>query len=139
MRNHKETKLAFAVKTHLESAFPFPIVLYTCIANEGRSQIEGSKFKKMGVLAGFADYIFLWNGGWGCIELKAPDGNIQSNQITFEAKVKKINGHHAYCRSLQSVHDTLKSWGLKPLHNAVQEPELRTKQEMIEFILKNRM
>ena len=48
-----------------------------------RSAREGAKFKRMGVVAGVADLLYLRDGFYYCIELKAPKGTHRKTQKEF--------------------------------------------------------
>lgn len=67
----------------------------------------------------------------GGIELKAKSRQ-GSEQKTFEFTFTRMGGLYAVCKSVQEVHDTLKAWGITPLHNAVKEPDLRSEAEKLE-------
>lgn len=133
MRDHSETKLTIAVADYLRGEIhhgkqiirhgvPFPDLLWAFVANEGRSEADGAKFKRMGIRRGMADFIIWYDGGYGAIELKSAIGKQSSYQKDFQVRFEKLKGHYAICRSVQEVRDTLVSWGLKCHYNACIEP-----------------
>lgn len=72
--NHDEDKLCIAFNEHCDKYFPITPgkLVWTHIANQGRSAKMGSKLKKMGVNAGWFDYIFIqFPSPFSCISLEA--------------------------------------------------------------------
>lgn len=147
-RSTQEFKLHVAVVEHLRSAFPS--VLFTHPAQKAKDAQEGHFNKLLGVRKGVPDLILWWttnqhftypdqhNGqgefyyeyaGCGAIELKSSKGKQSGYQANFEEIFKQLGGKHAYCRSVQEVHDTLVSWGCEAKHGVLKEPELRSQQE----------
>lgn len=133
MRSTQEFRLQVAVVEHLRSAFPE--VLFTHPSQKAKDKREGMFNKMLGVRAGTPDLLLWYNTEWtGCleaggIELKSPEGRRTPKQGTFELLFKRVGGKHAYCRSVQEVHDTLVSWGVTPVHSAVKEPDTMTQQQ----------
>lgn len=131
-RNNEEFKIHVAAVEHIRTAFPQ--VLFTHPAQKAKDKREGHFNKMLGVKAGVPDLLFYWEHslfpfstiGAGAIELKSSIGRRTPKQGTFESIFKRIGGKHAYCKSVREVHDTLVSWGIKPAHNAVVEPDVRT-------------
>src|SRR5258708_6072402 len=86
---HDEDLLCMAFKKHCETYFPRQIghLVWTHIANQGRSGGQGSKLKKMGVSAGWFDYIFIAHPSpWKAISLEAKVHGRQysDSQETFD-------------------------------------------------------
>lgn len=80
----------------------------------GRSKVEASILKSMGVRAGVADLCFILPGARvGFIELKATNGTASTSQKTFRADCELQGVPYAECRSLAEVEGTLAAWGLK--------------------------
>lgn len=131
-RNNEEFKIHVAAVEHIRTAFPH--VLFTHPAQKAKDKREGHFNKMMGVKAGVPDLLFWWSTNHGpivyiscgAIELKSSTGRRSSKQGTFEYIFTRMGGRHAYCRSVREVHDALVSWGIKPAHNAVVEPDVRT-------------
>lgn len=138
-RRSDETRLCMAFSEHLDNYFPqsFKLV-YTHIANEGRSPQQGALLKKMGVNAGWFDYIFLFrekaSDEWKVSKLEAKIGknDYGTSQRTFLQKYA-VGGHerHGIFRSVKEGHEILKKWGIKPLTDCVyfKEPNYATLQE----------
>ncbi len=142
MRKFSETSLTIAVSDYLKGEIhkgrsiirmnvPFPGLLWTFVANEGRSLSQGAKFKRMGVRPGVADILLWWNGKTMAIELKKPDGGVQShNQKEFMRRFEQEGGKYAICRSVAGVKDTLIGWGLKCENPNAIEPALTFEEKV---------
>lgn len=133
MRNHEETKLTIAVADYLRGEIhkgrqvirvgvPFPDLLWTMVANEGRSEAQGAKFKRMGVRAGVADFLVWHKGIAGAIELKSETGKQSPHQHDFECKLTRLGHKYAICRHVWEVRDTLVCWGLECKNTNCIEP-----------------
>lgn len=85
---------------------------FTKIPNEGkRSWRMGCLFKAMGMITGALDWVFVWEGGGGWIELKIGKRKESPTQEWFMAWCKLNNVNHAVCRSPEEVLECLQSWG----------------------------
>jgi len=63
------------------------------VNNKAKNQIEGAKFKAMGVVKGVSDLCLICpNGGMVWIEMKTPKGSQKKEQKDFQAKVE-ARGH----------------------------------------------
>ena len=133
--NQIEYNIQVAAVAHIRTAFPD--LLFTHVPNRGGSAADGFFKKQLGVMPGVADLIFWWEGGFGAIELKTPGGIWKPAQRKFEWMFSARGGKYAVCKSVKEVHATLKSWGLKSVHEAVKEPDLRSeaqkKQDMFDY------
>jgi hypothetical protein len=69
-----------------------------------------AKAKAMGLITGSADYVFVWQGGGGWIELKSATGSLSEAQRKFRDWCATTNSNHAVCRTLDEVVETLFSW-----------------------------
>jgi hypothetical protein len=119
----EEDRLAIAVATMLRVASIEGRLkaTWTCIPHEvgavpqksaefKRRQTRYAKAKAMGLITGSADYVFVWPGGGGWIELKSQHGALSSPQRTFRDWCHAPGSHHAVCRTVDEVVDTLISW-----------------------------
>ena len=66
-----------------------------------RNAREGKKFKQIGVVAGVADLLFLFNGRCYCLELKTEKGRQSSKQQAWQELVEKNNFNYYIIRSLE--------------------------------------
>lgn len=121
MGNHFEDSLSIAVAEFLRTAKPECMWWHS--PNGGRRNArEAARLKRMGVLAGVPDYIFILpDNNVGFIELKLAktihhDRTYQSKvQKEFEAEYRSlVEPYDLYevCRSLDEVKETLTGWGL---------------------------
>lgn len=123
-RTQQEFRLQLAVVKHLQSAFP--TLIWTHVANRPGDAKDGYMKKLMGSKAGVPDLLFWWRGGAGAIELKAPQGRVATAQNKFLSALHSVGVKVAVCRSVAEVHKALKSWGLTPRTESVQEPDIRS-------------
>lgn len=140
-RNYKETSLTIAVadwlrgeihkgKSIIRVPMPFPGLLWTFVANEGRSKADGAKFKRMGVRRGVAD-LLIWNTEKSyAIELKTPIGAQSVYQRDFMQKFRQEGGQYALARSVAQVRDQLIAWGLKCENSNCIEPALTFEEKV---------
>lgn len=147
--NYEETRLQIAVCDYLRgirrvknkeypSKTPFPQLLFTHPANQGRSPQEGAKLKKMGVRAGVPDLLFWWIPDFldgnnkihygllpiqsAAIELKSKTGSSSTSQKKFRESFERMGGAYAICKSVKEVRDTIISWGIKCENTFCEEP-----------------
>lgn len=139
IKGYSETALTIAVSDYLHGnihhgrniikiGVPFPDLLFTFVANEGRSEADGAKFKRMGVMRGISDFVFWWKTadgtfGAGGIELKTEIGKQSPYQRNFEGRMKTLGGKYSVCRTVAQVRDTLISWGLECKNPNCIEPK----------------
>ena len=87
--------------------------VWTHVPNEGnRSRLNGAILKAMGMIPGYADYVFCWDNGSGTIEIKADKGKPTELQKLFARWCDDSGVKYALCRSVEEVMDSLKSWGV---------------------------
>jgi hypothetical protein len=138
-RRADETKLCIAFAEHCEIYFPRqPNVLnYTHIANEGRSPKDGAKLKKMGVKAGWFDYVFIWRGldypRIGFLEAKIGKNTLSDSQKGFDVTMRPMGVLLDIFRTVEQGHNILLSWGIKPIKPCqyFKEPKLATWDDKI--------
>ena len=78
-----------------------------------RNIVEATKFKRMGVLAGFPDlFLFVARGGYHglFIELKAKGGRVSKAQADMIARLQEAGYLALVCRGYNEAVDTLKSY-----------------------------
>lgn len=84
------------------------------VANEissNKNPVFGAKLRKMGKIAGAPDYVFMWENGCGCIEMKYGKRPQSTSQIEFEAWCKEHSVKYEVCRSVASAFEVLEKWG----------------------------
>lgn len=87
--------------------------LWWSTPNGGVSKGQNGKNKAMGVRPGVPDLCFVLDDGRiAFIEMKAPTGSLQPNQIVFRDECLSRGIPWALCRSLDDVLTTLRSWGI---------------------------
>lgn len=140
MRSHPETKLCIAFAEHCQIYFPrqHGILNWSHIANEGRSPQEGAKLKKMGVKAGFLDYIFTYNPDrtyprLAFLEAKVGKNGLSPSQKTFVSVMSPMGVPCEIFRSVEEGHKILVRLGIKPIHECriFKEPDLMTWEDKI--------
>lgn len=137
MRNYEETRLQIASVDYLRgqrwhgkhcypTTKPFPDLLFTATAFEGRSAAEGYKRKRMGVRAGVWDVVCWWPGtpGKGILEAKAGTG-LSSTQKEFQEEFHRTGGLSGIFHTVAEMRDIIISWGLKCSNMTVEEPGAR--------------
>lgn len=87
------------------------------IANEwagDRKPVYGMLLAAMGKIAGCPDYVFLWNGGCGFIEVKIPGGELSEKQKLFKKWCAYSGVKHEVIYSAHHGIATLEKWGIIP-------------------------
>lgn len=111
MRNYPEDALQKSVIEYIRLQYPH--VLCFAVPNGGkRNPREAARLKSQGVLAGVSDLLIFWPGGMGAIELKAGKNTTTGPQDYFGDRWEWAGGKFAVCRSLDSVIEKLKVWGV---------------------------
>lgn len=123
-RTGPEDRLAIEVANELRAATLEGRLLaaWTCIPHEAggvskNSQAFGgmvakyAKQKAMGLIKGSADYVFVWKGGGGWIELKASGGSLSPEQRDFRDWCEHLGVHWAKCKTVHEVIHSLVEWG----------------------------
>lgn len=77
----------------------------------GLSKIRYAIAKRMGLIDGTADYLFLWADGSGALEAKVGSNGQQPNQLDFEWWCKKNGVRYHVFTSVEEGLSTLKEWG----------------------------
>lgn len=87
--------------------------VWSHVPNEGkRTKLIGAIKKAMGMIPGTPDFLFMWRGGAGFIELKIGNKKQTDSQRDFEKWCRREGVHYSLCHSQAEVHQTLKEWGL---------------------------
>jgi hypothetical protein len=76
----------------------------------GRAQ--GAIMASLGVRAGVSDLVFLHQGKFYALELKAPGQKPTPEQLAFLAAIAEAGGYAEYVDNLDDALDTLEGWGL---------------------------
>ena len=77
-----------------------------------RDPVAGAIFKSLGVRAGVADLVFLHEGQFFALELKAPGGRLTESQAAFLDDVEAAGGIVACAEGLDAALRKLERWGL---------------------------
>lgn len=114
----------------IEGIQPFPGMLVTH-AYQGRSKEEGFFLKALGVKPGIADLLCFYRGVTqpyevSFLEVKKPGGVQSSPQRKIMGHCHALGIPYAIVKSVKDAHEHFKSRGLKPVHNAIREPDTRT-------------
>jgi hypothetical protein len=67
--------------------------------------------KAMGLIKGSGDYVFVWEGGGGWIELKSSTGSLSPAQRDFRDWCQSQNVNWAKCKTIHEVINNLVEWG----------------------------
>jgi len=98
-------RLQYGSRSHIQ---------FFAVPNGGKRNVwEAARLKKQGVRAGVPDIFIFWDGGYGVIELKIGGGYLSKMQVIFREEWVSRGDKYAVCRTLESVIDTLKQWGVK--------------------------
>lgn len=85
--------------------------VFSHLANEGkRHQIVAQILKAMGMIPGASDFMFMWDTGRGCIELKVHPNKQNDNQRHFQAWCEGNNIPYAVCYSVEQALEVLRQW-----------------------------
>jgi hypothetical protein len=76
-----------------------------------RDAREAKLFKELGVLAGFPDVAHLW-GALHLIEMKEPDGRLQTSQIELHPRLVAAGAKVAVAYSLDQAKACARDWNL---------------------------
>ncbi len=138
---HNEDKLCMAFNAHCDIYFPVTRgkLVWTHIANEGRSAAQGSKLKKMGVNAGWFDYIFIqFPSAFSCVSLEAKvhdkkgkKRNYSISQKTWDYVTEGMPIFKGKFYSVKEGHTLLIEAGILPLMpcSNFKEPDYLTQQD----------
>lgn len=126
IRNAIEYKIHIAIVEHHKTAFPHVKLVH--VPNQTKDAQEGYFKKLMGAVPGAHDFFIFWGPPLGCgiYDAKKPDEKLATNQNKFASAMHHFGVKTAYGSSVRHYHETLKSWGLIPVHNAIKEPDTRS-------------
>lgn len=120
MTRHVEDAVQIAILNYLALALPNALVHHS--PNGGSRKggvIEGARFKRLGVRAGFPDLvIFPGDGRCFVIEVKAPKvPGLSAGRVSVEQRELMDRLHHlgvqgAVCYSVTDAELALRAWGL---------------------------
>lgn len=107
---------AWAIEGRLRATF-------TCIPHEvGAVSRKSPAFKvaqaryakelAKGLIAGSGDYVFVWAGGGGWIEIKSPTGSLSPDQRLFRAWCVSRGAPFAVARNIAELQSILIGWGV---------------------------
>jgi hypothetical protein len=92
IRGSEETRIQCLVVDLLE-AYARPDIVWFAVPNGGyRYRRTAYEMKRMGVRAGVADLIFLVDGKFHAVEIKAPSGRVETSQKAFCVDVERAGG-----------------------------------------------
>jgi hypothetical protein len=74
--------------------------------------VWGALLRGLGRLTGAPDYIFMWSGGCGAIEMKTQTGKLSAMQKLVKKWCDDVGVPYVVCRSHQEAVDVLVGWGL---------------------------
>ena len=133
----EEYKVQVATVDHHHSAFPWVKLVF--VPNASKDASTGFFNKKLGLMPGAFDLHLFWNRNTqyatpeaikvGIYEVKSSTGRLTTAQNRYASEMHQLGAYHGYGSSVGAYHQTLKRWGLVPLHNAIKEPDLRTWDE----------
>jgi hypothetical protein len=119
-RTGEEDELAIAVATYLRAATLEGrlTATWTCIPHEvgavtkansafKAAQTRYAKAKAMGLIAGSADYVFVWPSGGLWLELKSASGSLSPAQRSFREWCRATGSDYMVCRTLDAVVEKL--------------------------------
>lgn len=83
------------------------------VPNEAkRSKQLGMIMKALGMIPGVSDYVFLWDGGCGVIELKHGNNGLRDSQAIFLDWCRDHKVNRAVCYGANQVDTVLREWGI---------------------------
>ena len=105
---HEEDRIQEAMVNAIRYLYPKSII--AAVPNGGyRSAKEGARFKRQGVLSGFADLIFIHKGKIHFFEVKKEQGGVQSaNQKAFQKNVTEQGFGYYIVKSVDEILDIIK-------------------------------
>jgi len=74
--------------------------------------IFGAVMGAMGRIRGAPDYVFMWEGGCACIEMKSEKGRLSANQKIFKEWCETKNVTYVVCYTAQEAFEKLRDWKL---------------------------
>jgi hypothetical protein len=77
----------------------------------GLSRIRYAIAKRMGLVDGAADYLFLWSDGSGALEAKVGSNGLQPNQMDFQWWCERNGVRHRVFTTVEEGLAALREWG----------------------------
>lgn len=77
----------------------------------GLSRIRYAIAKRMGLIDGAADYLFLWSDGSGALEAKVGSNGLQPNQMDFQWWCGRNGVRHRVFTTVEEGLAALREWG----------------------------
>lgn len=121
-----EYRIHTAIVDHLEDCFP---QIEFTHAGKARDETHAHFLSEMGYEAGTGDLLWCCSSKWGDMEIKAPDGVQSPDQITRQRHIEENGGYYTIVRSVREAHEYFVRLGIKPRHNAIVEPDLRSDEQ----------
>ena len=105
---HLQYAAADYFRTVLDSS-----VLWFHPMNEGKRGYRGqADFVRGGALPGLSDFVLIWGGKVGFIELKAPKGRLSPAQKDFRERCAALGHYWVVIRDLDTLRAVLDAWGI---------------------------
>jgi hypothetical protein len=111
-RNRPEQVLHGTIIAHLEARAAPGIFYFHCPNGGWRSPHEAAILKALGVVSGVPDLIFLRDGQFFSLELKAPGRKPTTNQKAVHTAIEAAGGVVAVADNLDTAIRQLECWGL---------------------------
>lgn len=124
-----EQTIQIGVVSWLRAALIAPARVWHVPNNMGGSAVQGGIYKAMGLTKGVHDLHFIWDHGFGTIEMKAPGdkGGLKAEQVAFGGDMAACGHPWEVAESLDEVLAILTRWGLP----------LRNRTETVKFAFRN--
>jgi hypothetical protein len=107
-----ETEIQRAVFEHINVRGKPGLLAFHCPNGGYRRPTEAAIFKGMGVKAGVADVLCLYQTRFYALELKAEGGRLTELQMQFLMQVEKAGGFASTAQGLDKALEVLEGWGL---------------------------
>jgi hypothetical protein len=78
----------------------------------GHNPVFGAVMGAMGRIRGSPDYVFLWNDGCACIEMKSQKGKLTPNQKIFKEWCETKHVPYVVCYTVTEAFEKLREWNL---------------------------
>lgn len=111
-RQHLEDDLQESVCTFLKWALPANATFWAVPNGGRRHSREAARMVRLGVRAGVPDLHVVYLGTLYCLELKSPKGTLSDVQAQFIEKLGDCGVSTAVVRSVESVENALRVWGI---------------------------
>ena len=97
--NQRETGIPTWIEKLLEKPFPSALAF---LKKMDKPELQGSKFKAIGVISGVSDLHFFYHGKIYFIELKTETGRLSENQVKWIESISSQGAEVAVIRDLQT-------------------------------------